>query len=179
MQPTTTFPDEVERNQLAAQLEEHLEALNAYCDQEPPPERAYQINEFIAALGQYDQATERLLSNYRQALEKAERPAPQPVPTLEQAILAKLSPEELLAHREADPVYRLGFMRGQRQTEQKYERLVSLYAQYALIVPPASYTPSPLVARVQRFTAAHLMTGARFPLPIRKSLFFSTPHAQS
>lgn len=175
----TRFPDPLHRQQLAAGLEEHLLALNAYCDQEPPPPLAYQLNEFIAALGEYDQATEQLLTDYQHALEHAERPVAQPVPTLEQAILAKLSPAELLAHREKDPVYRLGYVRGHRQAEQHYQRLVSLYAQYALIVPPATYTPSPVVAQAQRFVAARLMMGPRYPLPVRKSLFFSTPHAQS
>lgn len=181
MEPTTTgadttrpdMPDEAERQALAAELELHIEALNEYCDQVPQPERALQINEFIALVGQYDQVTEQLLSNYRRALEHAHRPVV--VPTLEQAILAKMSPAELLAHRETSPVYRLGYVRGYRQAEQKYERLSSLYAQYAIIVPPANYTPSPLVARVQRFLSTRLMTGQRLPIEARKSLFFSTP----
>lgn len=173
-QPATRLPDELGRNQLATELEQHLLALNAYCDQEPTPPLAYQLNEFIAALGEYDQATERLLSAYRRALEHAERPAPN-TPTLEQALIAKMSPADLLAYREADPIYRLGFARGKYQTEQKYERLVSLYAQYAIIVPPADYKPSPVAAQAQRLIQSHLMTGPRFPLPVRKSLFFSTP----
>jgi hypothetical protein len=177
MQPTTNtgarFPDEAERIQLATDLEMLLGALNDYCDQEPTPPLAYQLNEFIAALGQYDQATEQLLNTYRRALEHAERPAP-PTPTLEQALIARMSPADLLAYREADPIYRLGFARGKHQTEQKYERLVSLYAQYALIVPPLDYKPSPVVAQAQRVVQTHLMTGPRFPLPVRKSLFFST-----
>ncbi|MGI4863718.1 MAG: hypothetical protein ACRYFZ_07310 [Janthinobacterium lividum] len=182
MQPTTTpeahtprpaLPDEAERQALAAELEIHIDALNEYCDQDPQPERAQQINELIALFGQYDQATEQLLSGYRYALEHAQRPVI--VPNLEQAILAKMSPADLLAYRQADPVYRLGYARGYRVAEQKYERLSSLYAQYALIVPPAGYTPSPLVAQVQRFVATRLMTGPRFPLEVRKSLFFSTP----
>lgn len=180
MQPTTeptrsAFPDEMQRQQLAAELEEHLEALHSYCDQEPQPPLAYQLNEFIVALGQYDQATERLLSDYRHALEHAQRPTPEPVPTLEQAVLAQMSPADLLTYREKDPVYRLGFMRGQRQAERRYERLLHLYAQYALIVPPADYTPSTLVTQVKRFAEVRLMTGPRLPLPVRKLLFFSTP----
>ncbi|MGI4862617.1 MAG: hypothetical protein ACRYFZ_01750 [Janthinobacterium lividum] len=182
MQPTTTpeahatrpaLPDEAERQALAAELEIHIDALNEYCDQDPQPERAQQINELIALFGQYDQATEQVLDNYRHALEHAQRPVV--VPTLEQAILAKLSPADLLAHRQADPVYRLGWARSYRVAEQKYERLSSLYAQYAIIVPPAGYTPSPLVAQVQRFVATRLMVGPRFPLAVRKSLFFNTP----
>lgn len=168
------LPDEAERIALAAGLVQHLETLNEYCDQEPAQPMAYEINEFIAAIGEYDQATERLLAAYRYALEHAQRPAV--VPTLEQAILTKMSPAELLAHREADPVYRLGFARGQHHGEQKYQRLVSLYAQYAIIVPPANYTPSPLVARVQRYLSTRLMTGPRLPLETRKSLFFNTPN---
>jgi hypothetical protein len=167
------MPDEAERLALAAELETHIDALNEYCDQVPPPERAEHINEFIAVFGEYDQATERLLSYYRRALEHAHRSVA--VPTLEQAILAKMSPAELLAHREKDPVYRLGYGRGYCAAQQQYERLSSLYAQYAIIVPPASYTPSPLVARVQRFLSTRLMTGQRLPIEARKSLFFNTP----
>jgi len=181
MQPTTTgapttrpdMPDEAERLALAAELEMHIDALNAYCDQDPQPERAQQINELIALFGQYDQTTEQLLSHYRRALEHAQRPVV--VPTLEQAILNQMSPADLLAHREKDPVYRLGYARGYHKAQQQYERLSSLYAQYAIIVPPASYTPSPLVAQVQRFLSTRLMTGQRLPIEARKSLFFSTP----
>ena len=178
------FPDEVERQVLAADLEVLINSLNDYCDQQPQPPLAYQLNEFINAVLQYDQATEQLLNNYRTALEHAQRPAPQPVPTLEQAIIAKMSPADLLAYREKDPVYRLGYARGYRKAEQKYERLVSLYAQHAIIVPPAHYKPSPLVAQVQRYVATKLMTGPRLPIEVRKSLFFNTtttppPNAQS
>jgi hypothetical protein len=181
LDPTIRFPNEVELTELADELESCLSPLAEYCDQqeatptlsEADRQHLYQLTEFISAVGRYDQAAERLLSSYRHALEHAERPTTQPVPTLEQAILVKMSPADLLAYREKDPVYRLGFMRGQRQAEQKYERLTSLYAQYAIIVPPASYTPSPLVAQVQRLLATRLMTGPRLPLPVRKSLFFS------
>jgi hypothetical protein len=186
MQPYTTpedsaettrlaFPDPVRRNQLAVELEQHLAALNSYCDQEPQPLIAFQLNEFIAALGQYDQATEQLLADYQYALEHAQRPVSQPVPTLEQAVLAKMSSAEVRAYREKDPVCRLGFMRGQHQAAQRYWRLTSLYAQHAIIVPPVSYKPTLLVAQVQRFVSTRLMTGPRLPLLIRKSLFFSTP----
>lgn len=174
------LPDEVELTELAAELESCLGPLAEYCDQqEAAPtlseidrQHLYQLTEFISAVGRYDQAAERLLSAYRHALEHAERPT-QPVPTLEQAILAQLSPADLLAYREKDPVYRLGYVRGYRKAEQKYERLTSLYAQYTLIVPPASYTPSPLITSVQRVLATRLMTGPRLPLPVRKSLFFN------
>lgn len=71
-----------------------------------------------------------------------------------------LTPGQLLAHREASPLYRLGYVRGYQRgyglSEQRHERLVSLYAQYAILVPPPGYTPSPLVARVN----AHLYSPA-------------------
>jgi len=177
------FPDEVELTELAAELESCLGPLADYCDQqEAAPSLSdadrrhlYQLTEFISAVGRYDQAAERLRSAYRHALEHAERPTTQPVPTLEQAILAQLSPADLLAYRERDPVYRLGYARGYHKAEQQYERLSSLYAQYAIIVPPASYTPSPLVANVQRFLSTRLMSGPRLPIELRKSLFFNTP----
>jgi hypothetical protein len=70
--------------------------------------------------------------------------------------LRSLTPAQLLTHREANPVYRLGFVRGYKRgfslSEQRAEHLVGLYARHALLVAPPSYTPSPLVARVN----AHL-----------------------
>src|SRR5205823_3698786 len=107
MQPNTeasaepdylAFPDEVQRQTLAADLEVLIDSLNDYCDQGPQQPIAHLLSEFITALGQYDQATEQLLTSYRKALEHAQRPAPQPVPTLEQSIIAKMSPADLLAY---------------------------------------------------------------------------------
>lgn len=59
------------------------------------------------------------------------------------------------AEREADPVYRLGFVRGYRRgmaiSQQAHEQVLSLYAQHAILTPPPGYAPSPFVSRVQRF----------------------------
>jgi hypothetical protein len=61
--------------------------------------------------------------------------------------------QELLAEREADPVYRLGYVRGYRRGltvgQQAHERVLGLYAQHCLL--PAPLTASPLVQRVQDF----------------------------
>lgn len=63
--------------------------------------------------------------------------------------------QELLAEREADPVYRLGYVRGYRRGltvgQQAHERVLGLYAQHCLLPAPA--TSSPLVTRVQGFLA--------------------------
>jgi hypothetical protein len=61
----------------------------------------------------------------------------------------------VLAEREADPVYRLGYVRGYRRgmsvSQEAHERVLSLYARHAILIPPPGYTPSPLVTRMQRF----------------------------
>ncbi len=66
--------------------------------------------------------------------------------------------QELQAEREADPVYRLGYVRGYRRgmtvSQEAHERVLSLYAQYAILLPPPSYTPSPLVTRVRGLLAS-------------------------
>lgn len=63
--------------------------------------------------------------------------------------------QELLAERQADPVYRLGYVRGYRRGltvgQQAHERVLGLYAQHCLLPPPP--TSSPLVQRVQGFLA--------------------------
>lgn len=189
MPPTTPnrFPDEVERLELAAELECYLNPLAARCDElEAAPALSAadqllhdQLTGLLGALYRYDQATDSLLVDYRHALERAERPAEQPTPTLEAALLAKLSPADLLAYREADPVYRLGYVRGHKKgsadMEAKYQHLSSLYAQHALLVPPLSYKPSPVIARVKAWLAARLMNGHRLPLATRQLLFNQTP----
>ncbi|MVN78939.1 hypothetical protein GO988_21630 [Hymenobacter sp. HMF4947] len=70
--------------------------------------------------------------------------------------------QELLAEREADPVYRLGYVRGYRRGltvgQEAHERVLGLYAQHGLLPSPAS--SSPLVTRVQRYLAE---LGRRYP----------------
>jgi hypothetical protein len=137
-----------------------------------------QLSSLLGALYRYDQATDTLLAAYRQALDHAERPAPQLVPTLEQAILSQLAPAQLLIHREADPVYRLGCIRGFRQgcadTERQYQTLTSLCAQHAFLVPPLNYQPGPVEARMKRWLSPVLMTGPRLPAPTRRLLLAQT-----
>lgn len=77
------------------------------------------------------------------------------------------TPAEVLAEREADPVYRLGYVRGYRRGldlgQQQNERLLSLYAQYAILVPPPSYQPSAVILRAQRALDENY---ERVPLPL-------------
>ncbi|MDO7887958.1 hypothetical protein [Hymenobacter cheonanensis] len=65
--------------------------------------------------------------------------------------------QELLAEREANPLYRLGYVRGYRRGltvgQQAHERVLGLYAQHAILPTPPGYTSSPLVQRVQAFLA--------------------------
>lgn len=184
------FPDEVERLGLADEVENCLAPLSARCDDleaaaslsQDDAHLLYQLTEFIRAVGRYDEATDRLLASYRLALEHAERPAAQ-VPSLEDAIRQQMSPAQLLAHREADPIYRLGFERGRRkgtaEAKAKYERLVGFYAQHAIIVPPLSYQPSPLLARLKKYLGTLLMAGPKLPLPTRQLLFNQSPSSTS
>jgi hypothetical protein len=72
--------------------------------------------------------------------------------------LTDLSPEQVLALRETDPFYRLGFVRGWRkgtgQVKQQEQTALSLYAQHATLPPPPtepSSDYSALVSRVRRF----------------------------
>lgn len=191
MPPTTSpspprFPDEVTRQELGAELECYLNPLAARCDELEQATALNvadqllldQLSGLLEALYRYDQATDTLLAAYRQALEHADRPAPQPVPTLEQAILSQLAPAQLLAHRETDPMYRLGCIRGFRlgcaNTERQYQTLTSLCAQHALLVPPLNYQPGPVETRVKRWLNSVLMTGPRLPAPTRRLLLAQT-----
>ncbi|MGI4871366.1 MAG: hypothetical protein ACRYFX_09325 [Janthinobacterium lividum] len=189
MQPATTpepanrFPDEVERLEAEQELEYLLAPLSKHCDElEAAPGLSAadrllldQLSGFINSVVSYAQTTDAMLAAYRQALERAERPYSQPVPTLEQALAQQQAPAERLAYWEAQPAYRLGFVRGhqkgQADTERKYQRLVSLYADHATLPPSPTYQPSPLVARVQRHLASPSMQAyAALPLATRQAL---------
>jgi hypothetical protein len=84
-----------------------------------------------------------------------------------------LTPDQLLAHREADPVYRLGYVRGYRRGlalgQQQNDRLLSLYAQYAILVPPPTYQPSAVILRAQRALDEN-SDRLRLPLEARQDL---------
>jgi hypothetical protein len=91
----------------------------------------------------------------------------------EQAVLAYLppdpaellsfTPEQLLAYRETQPLYRLGWIRGNQTGLAEAQRSISpalnLYAQHAAL--PAPTDPMALVQQVRRFLAElHLRYGA-------------------
>lgn len=84
-----------------------------------------------------------------------------------------LTPAELLARRETEPLYRLGFVRGYRRGldlgHQQNERLLSLYAQYAILVPPPGYQPSPVMLNAQRVLDEN-SERLRLPLEARQDL---------
>jgi hypothetical protein len=213
MQPIPSFPEasaqaaasplatpagtEAQRTALGQQLEVYLAPLVAFCDQQLTDDNLDQqafrhghaIREAIAALLRYDEKTEELLTRYRTALAVAQPLAAAQVPSLEQVLTPSPTAAQLLAEREADPVYGLGFVRGHRrgtaETQARYEHLVSLYAQYALLVPAASYTASPLATRLTTLLASPAMQQrAALPLATRRALGNFTsddtrPHAQS
>lgn len=175
------FPDEVERLEAEQELEYLLAPLNKRCDElEAAPSLSTadrllldQLSGFINSVVSYAQATDATVAAYRHALERAERP--QVVPTLEQALAAQQSPADRLTQWEAQPAYRLGFVRGwkkgQADSEAKYQHLVSLYAQHATLTPSPTYQPSPLIARVQRhLTSPSMQAYAALPLETRQAL---------
>jgi hypothetical protein len=91
----------------------------------------------LAALGQYEQAVRACL------------------PPVDIDIL-RLTPAQLLAYREADPIYRLGWVRGHKVglvqgQQQATEPVVKLYAHHAVLPPPPD--PSALIEQVRRTVA--------------------------
>lgn len=94
--------------------------------------------------------------------------------------VSSLTPAQLLAERERDPVYRLGYVRGYRRGltlgQQQNDRLLSMYAQYAILVPPPSYRPSPVILSAQRILDATAWR-TKYPLEARQDLAaISTNH---
>lgn len=81
--------------------------------------------------------------------------------------LAQLTPAELLAIREADPVYCLGYQRGYRQgaaqSKQVPERVLNLYAQHATLPPPPDCTA--LMQRVRRHLTELTQRYGSGPIP--------------
>jgi hypothetical protein len=71
--------------------------------------------------------------------------------------VGQLTPAELLAYREADPVYRLGWVRGHKagltQGQRTTEPAVQLYAQHAALPAPTAAPPTDHTALVQRVRA--------------------------
>lgn len=71
--------------------------------------------------------------------------------------VGELTPAQLLAYREADPVYRLGWVRGHKagvvQGQRTTEPTVRLYAQHAVLPPPAVAPPADYAVLVQRVSA--------------------------
>jgi hypothetical protein len=67
------------------------------------------------------------------------------------APIYQMSAEELLAHRQANPLYQLGWVCGHKaglaQGEQSRDRALSVYAQHAVLPEPSD--SSPLIKRVR------------------------------
>jgi hypothetical protein len=127
------------------QLRQQLAHLQA---QPAPAGSLLDLSELLTALGEYEQAVLACLP-----------PAP--------VELLCLTPEQLRAYREADPVYRLGWVRGHKagvaQGQRAAEPALRLYAQQAAL--PAPTAPGPdhaaLVAQVRHCLAAlHQRYGA-------------------
>jgi len=72
----------------------------------------------------------------------------------------QLTPAQLLAYRQADPIYRLGYVRGysrgQAQAQQATTPVLSAYAQHATLPAPTAAQPddyAALVTQVRRVIA--------------------------
>lgn len=93
------------------------------------------------------------------AVEQYEQVVQNSLPRIPVDVL-RLTPAELLAHRESDPVYKLGWVRGHKagvaQAQRTTVPVLTAYAQHATLptptaAPPPSYTA--LVQRVRAFLA--------------------------
>ena len=97
----------------------------------------------------------------------------------EQAVCVYLSPdsveilsltlEQLLAYRETQPLYRLGWVRGHKaglaQAQRASESALSLYAQHTALPPPPD--PTALIQQVRRFLATLQQRYGAGPIPYR------------
>lgn len=135
-------------------LRQVLLRLDAYARQQV--QRLDSSARYAPAVLAHVKDLEALLSaveQYEQAALASLPPAPVPVSTLTTA--------ELRAYREADPVYRLGWVRGHRagvaQGQLVAEPALRLYAQQAYLPAPTASAPgyAALVAQV-RACLAHL-----------------------
>lgn len=169
---------EATRAELAQQLESYLAPLVAYCDAQQADDNlgladfrhGYQVREAIDAMLRYDAATESLLAHYRAALAVVRQQAAAQVPSLEHALLCQLSPAQQRAYRETDPVYRLGYVRGQRH-------VADLYAHLDTRAAPPDYVPSALEARTAaHLSQPHLQARLQLPLADRQALASITAH---
>jgi hypothetical protein len=127
------------------QLRQQLAHLQA---QPAPTGSPLDLSGLLTALGEYEQAVLACLP-----------PA--------HIDLLSLAPEQLHAYREADPVYRLGWVRGHKagvaQGQRAAEPALRLYAQQAALPAPPSPGPdhAALVAQVRRCLASlHQRYGA-------------------
>ena len=66
----------------------------------------------------------------------------------------QLTPAQLLAYRQADPVYRLGYVRGYRQGQAQAQQttapVLSAYVQHAILPPPTAAPPADYATLVQQ-----------------------------
>jgi len=119
-------------NQASQTLRAELQQLTAAHTGQMPA-----LGGLLSALGQYEQAVRAYL------------------PPVDMDILG-LTPAQLLAYREADPIYRLGWVRGHKAglaqgQQQATEPVVKLYAQHAALPPPPD--PTALIEQVRRTVA--------------------------
>ncbi|MGI4822274.1 MAG: hypothetical protein ACRYFV_13775 [Janthinobacterium lividum] len=115
--------------------------------------------------------TEALNQQLHAAIDRGEAPAwlRNPNPT----------PAKLLAEREADPIYRLGYARGYSRGlatgQQQNARLLDLYAQHAVLVPPPSYQASSVILNAQRVIEEN-SPRLTLPLDVRQDIAAISAH---
>jgi hypothetical protein len=168
MTPVAIIPDHLEEAGLA--LRQVLLRLNQYAkgrvDRLDPDSRyatstmnhVRDIDALMAAVQQYERSVMACLP--------AEL-APEPTPDLSQ-----LSAEQVLAIRQADPIYQMGYERGRRagmeQEQRKHNPALQLYAKHAqLPAPPPEPTSDydSLVTRVRRVLATMTERYGAGPIP--------------
>ena len=128
-----TSPAAQRLDQAGQTLREQLHQLGVSSQQ---PGQVLHLGGLMAAFEQYEQAVLACVP-------------PAPVDVL------SLTPTQLLAYRETDPIYKLGWMRGHKagvaQTQRSTAPVLSAYAQHAALPPPTE--PTALMQQVRRFLA--------------------------
>ncbi len=143
--PKLSTPASLEniRDARAQELENFFAPVIAYCDHQQADEylsqedfkHVFALRQAIDALLGYDEATEKLLTHYRDALTEGQRIAAQLVPSLDEALGLPPAPQPT-GDRAAVPLYRLGWFRGYNLAQRQYEAVSQLYAKHASLPPP-------------------------------------------
>jgi hypothetical protein len=166
MPTPANFPDSIERAGLA--VRKVLLRLDAYSKKRV--QTLDTSSRYAAAALRHVQDLDELMVAI-QAYEEAVL-ACLPSADSEQSQIFQMSPAELLAYREADPVYRLGWVRGHKaglaQAGQAPDKALRLYAKHAALPEPPGTTT--FIEGVRRFLAQLNARYGKGPLTIHAKI---------